>query len=82
MFLGALIVQLISFLIFTLIFLRFMYRVHRFEQAWTLHCGRQWYNDWRALAVALSVSCVGIIVRPLQLLEFGLPMGASDKNEL
>ena len=65
-FLGALIAQLISFLIFTYIFLRFLYRVYRFEHnTWTLHCGRRWYSDWRVLAAALGVSCVGIIVCPL-----------------
>ncbi|KAI0254690.1 RTA1 like protein-domain-containing protein [Lactifluus subvellereus] len=65
-FLGALVIQLISFLIFTTIFLRFMRRVHKFERdAWTLHRGNQWYNDWRTLAAALGVSCVGIIIRSL-----------------
>lgn len=64
-FLGALIIQLISFIIFTYIFLRFVHRVRRFERdVWTLHHGCQWYNDWRSLAVALGISCVGIIVRP------------------
>ncbi|KAH9045410.1 RTA1-like protein [Lactarius pseudohatsudake] len=63
-FLGALIIQLISFLIFTLIFLRFVYRVHKFEhEAWFLHRKNRWYNDWRMLGVALGVSCVGIIIR-------------------
>ena len=68
MFLGALIIQLISFFIFTCIFLRFVYRVYRLEHnAWTLHRGRRWYSDWRVLTVALGVSCIGIIVCPLQL---------------
>jgi len=63
-FLGALIIQLISFLIFTLIFLRFVYHVHKFEhEAWLLHRENRWYNDWRLLSVALGVSCVGIIIR-------------------
>ncbi|KAI9448037.1 RTA1-like protein [Lactarius indigo] len=63
-FLGALIIQLISFLIFTLIFLRFVYRVHKFEpETWLLHRENRWYNDWRMLGVALGVSCVGIVIR-------------------
>jgi len=63
-FLGALIIQLISFIIFTCIFLRFVHRVRRFERdVWTLHHGCRWYNDWRALTVALGISCVGIIIR-------------------
>lgn len=66
MFLGALVAQLISFLIFTTVFLRFMRRVHKFErEAWTLHRENRWYNDWRTLAAALGVSCVGIIVCPM-----------------
>jgi hypothetical protein len=44
-----------------------MYRVRKFERdAWTLHRGNQWYNDWRALALALGISCIGILVRPLR----------------
>jgi len=63
-FLGALIIQLTSFLIFTLIFLRFVYHVHKSEhEAWSLHRESRWYNDWRMLGVALGVSCVGIIIR-------------------
>ncbi|KAF8261380.1 RTA1 like protein-domain-containing protein, partial [Lactarius quietus] len=63
-FLGALIIQLISFLTFASIFLRFVYHVHKFEhETWLVHCENRWYNDWRMLGVALGVSCVGIIIR-------------------
>jgi hypothetical protein len=42
-----------------------VHRVRRFQRdAWTLHRGNQWYNDWRALAVALGISYIDIIVRP------------------
>ena len=34
-----------------------------------LHDGRQWYSDWRALAVALGVSCIRTNMYPLQLLD-------------
>ncbi|KAH9977784.1 RTA1-like protein [Lactifluus volemus] len=62
-FLGALITQLISFLIFTAIFLRFMHHMRKFERdAWT-HRENKWHNDWRVLAGALGVSCIGIIIR-------------------
>lgn len=65
-FLGALIIQLISFSIFTLIFLCFVYHVRKFEhEAWFLHRENRWYNDWRMLGIALGVSCVGIVVRPM-----------------
>jgi RTA1 like protein len=70
-FLGALVIQLISFMIFTATFLRFMHRVHKFEgDSWTLHGGKRWYNDWRVLAAALGVSCVGIIVCLLYLIAW------------
>ncbi|KAI0268259.1 RTA1 like protein-domain-containing protein [Gloeopeniophorella convolvens] len=63
-FLGALVIQLLSFLAFTLVFIRFMLRVRKYEHdAWVLHQGRPWYNNWLALAGAMAVSCVGIIIR-------------------
>jgi len=63
-FLGGLFIQVISFLVFTTVFLRFVYRVHKFERkAWMFHHGNRWYSDWRTLAVALGISCAGIIIR-------------------
>ncbi|KAI0068733.1 hypothetical protein BV25DRAFT_1817642 [Artomyces pyxidatus] len=65
-FLVGLIIQLLSFATFTTIFYRFLYRVHKYEpQVWTRDQGKPWYLDWRILVVAMSVSCVGIIIRSI-----------------
>ncbi|KIJ70467.1 hypothetical protein HYDPIDRAFT_105201, partial [Hydnomerulius pinastri MD-312] len=50
-FLAGLALQLTSFATFTMIYSFFLYR------------GKLWYNDWRALAGALCLSCVGILIR-------------------
>lgn len=63
-FLVGLILQLLSFIFFTLVYVRFIYRVREYEPAmWHRDGNLSWFNDWRALAGALAVSCVGIIVR-------------------
>ena len=59
---------MLSFAFFTAVYLRFLWRVHKFEpDTWTRDAGKKWYYDWRALAGAMFVSCVGILVRPLSL---------------
>lgn len=56
--------QLASFLTFTAIFSVFMRRVHSQEPAvWVMHADKKWYQDWRALAGAMSFSFLGILVR-------------------
>jgi len=63
-FLAGLALQLLSFLIFTIIYIRFLLRVRRYEPAiWSKDAGKKWYIDWRSLAGALFVSCIGILVR-------------------
>ncbi|KIJ70506.1 hypothetical protein HYDPIDRAFT_23606 [Hydnomerulius pinastri MD-312] len=63
-FLAGLVLQLASFLTFSCLYVRFLYRVYTLEHdAWERDKGRPWYVDWRTLAAALSVSCVGILVR-------------------
>ncbi|KAI0785862.1 RTA1-like protein [Abortiporus biennis] len=64
-FLGGLILQLISFVFFTFCFVKLLLSVHNLQpQIWNRDAIRtEWYNDWRSLAFALSVSCAGIIVR-------------------
>ena len=58
--------QLASFFFFTCVYLRFLYRMRKYENhIWTRDQGLKWYNDWRALAGAMFVSCVGILVRVL-----------------
>lgn len=63
-FLAGLIVQLISFITFTCLYIIFLYRVYtRKPDAWTMDESKPWYNDWRALGAALVISCIGIMVR-------------------
>ncbi|KAH7909729.1 RTA1 like protein-domain-containing protein [Hygrophoropsis aurantiaca] len=63
-FFAGLILQLVSFLSFSLITGWFIYQVHRKETAvWTQDEHRIWYRDWRSLAGALSVSCITILIR-------------------
>lgn len=56
--------QLASFAFFTALYLRFLYRVRKYQPSvWRRDEGMAWYKDWRSLALALSISCVGILVR-------------------
>ncbi|KAI0347275.1 RTA1-like protein [Trametopsis cervina] len=63
-FLAGLAIQLVSFAFFTLLYLRFLYRVHKYEpQVWMRDAHKSWFRDWRSLAAALVVSCIGVLVR-------------------
>ncbi|KAH7909630.1 RTA1 like protein-domain-containing protein [Hygrophoropsis aurantiaca] len=63
-FVLGLILQLLSFLSFSVINGWFIYQVYRKETAvWTQDEHRVWYRDWRSLAGALSISCIAILVR-------------------
>ncbi|KAJ4478175.1 RTA1-like protein [Lentinula aciculospora] len=63
-FLTGLALQLLSFLIFTCIFLIFLYRVQKYQNAiFTKDKALVWYKDWRALAGTMIVSCIGILIR-------------------
>jgi uncharacterized membrane protein YbhN (UPF0104 family) len=63
-FLGGLAAQLASFLVFTCIYAVFLFRVRKRNPAiWMKDQDKPWYHDWRALAGALGISCVGILVR-------------------
>jgi len=56
--------HLASFLTFSCIYARFLYRVYTLERdVWKRDKGQRWYLDWRALAGALAVSCIGILIR-------------------
>ncbi|KAG6808622.1 hypothetical protein H0H93_016678, partial [Arthromyces matolae] len=64
LFLAGLILQLVSFALYTTIYGIFLYRVRtKNPEIW--HCDRNkpWYNDWRTLSNVLCVSCVGILIR-------------------
>ncbi|PAV23663.1 RTA1-domain-containing [Pyrrhoderma noxium] len=65
-FLTGLILQLVSFIIFTIMYLRFLQLVYRNDrQVWNKDVNRKmpWYEDWRALAAAFFLSCILIIIR-------------------
>jgi len=63
-FLAGLAAQLLSFLCFSFIYLVFLYRVRRHEpETWEMDNNKRWYNSWLALAVAMFVSCIGILIR-------------------
>lgn len=67
-FLIGLILQLVSFAAFFCIYLIFLYRVRKGSP-------RLWFrdarmkkprtSDWRSLALALFVSCIGVLVSPI-----------------
>lgn len=65
-FLAGLALQLLSFLFFTILYARFIYRVYKHEpQVWAQDSGKPFYHDWRALAFALGLSCLGILIRSI-----------------
>jgi len=63
-FLAGLVLQLASFSVFSVIFARFLYKICS-EGSGILErdTNRPWYRDWRTLAAALVVSCIGILIR-------------------
>ncbi|KAG8872280.1 hypothetical protein FRB98_009706, partial [Tulasnella sp. 332] len=65
-FLMGLALQMISFAIFTLLFIDWAYKVRKHGQDEWLRdglAGKPWYKDRRALAAAMLISCIGILVR-------------------
>jgi hypothetical protein len=63
---AGLALQLASFAFFTLVYLRFLYRVRKYQpDVWAKDMGKKWYKNWLSLAAALVVSCIGILVSPL-----------------
>ncbi|ESK96060.1 integral to membrane protein [Moniliophthora roreri MCA 2997] len=63
-FLAGLALQLLSFAIFTFIYLNFVHRVRKYELAtWHMDQSKKWYNDWRSLAGAVFISCIGVLIR-------------------
>ena len=62
-FLAGLVLQLVSFTLFSGIYIRFLYRVYTLERdIWEHDKAEAWYHDWRTLATALAISCIGILV--------------------
>jgi len=62
-FLAGLAAQLVSFLVFTCIYLLFLLRVRKHRpEVWSVDKDKTWNNAWRALTVALFTSCIGVLV--------------------
>jgi len=65
-FLGGLAAQLVSFFVFTIIYLTFLYRVRKYSpDIWNMDHDKPWHQSWRTLATVLIVSCIGILIRSL-----------------
>ena len=61
---AGLAIQLFSFFLFCCVYVVFLYRVYRYEAStWRKDANLPWYKDWRTLAGALGISCIGILVR-------------------
>ncbi|KAG2128664.1 RTA1-like protein [Suillus bovinus] len=64
MFLAGLAVQLVSFIFFCAIYARFLHKVYTEEQDVCMRDSKKpWYSDWRTLAAALAISCIGLLIR-------------------
>ncbi|THH30536.1 hypothetical protein EUX98_g3661 [Antrodiella citrinella] len=63
-FLAGLALQLVSFVTFSILYVRFLFRMWKHEpEQWTRDSHLPWYRDWRSLAGAMVVSCIGILIR-------------------
>ncbi|KAJ7591041.1 RTA1-like protein [Mycena floridula] len=64
LFLTGLALQLASFVLFTITYVVFLYRVYKTKpETFFKDSSKPWFVDWRALAFAISISCVGILIR-------------------
>ncbi len=65
-FMIGITIQLISFVVFVIIFLWFLHKVRTEDSStWCKDEGKGWRRDWRVLSVAIGISCVGVLVRIL-----------------
>lgn len=63
-FLCGLILQGVSFAFFNAVFCTWLYRTCKYERiVWIQDMSKPWHQDWRSLAGALVVSCIGITIR-------------------
>ncbi|KAI0762726.1 RTA-like protein [Fomes fomentarius] len=63
-FLTGLALQLVSFFLFVLVVVRFLYRVKTMEpKTWVKDANKRWHSDWRFLSGVLLVSSAGVLVR-------------------
>ncbi|TFK43477.1 RTA1-like protein [Crucibulum laeve] len=63
-FLAGLAAQLLSFFVFTCLYIVFLNRVRKYQpEVWNMDANKSWLTSWRTLAVVLFVSCIGILIR-------------------
>ncbi|KAK7681661.1 hypothetical protein QCA50_015395 [Cerrena zonata] len=83
-FLVGLILQAISFVFFTIMYIHFLINVKKHEsRIWNRDAGNGMLKDWRGLAGALFASCVFILIRSVyRIAELSQGYGgAISKNE-
>lgn len=57
--------QMGSFALFSALYGVFLIRVRKYApEVWHSQTPVPWYRNWKALAAALALSCIGILVRP------------------
>ncbi|QRW02251.1 RTA1-like protein [Ceratobasidium sp. AG-Ba] len=63
-FLAGLAAQMASFALFSALYIVFLLRLYRnAPDIWHHQTPVPWYRNWKALAAALGLSCVGILIR-------------------
>ncbi|CDO75869.1 hypothetical protein BN946_scf184672.g2 [Trametes cinnabarina] len=63
-FLAGLVLQLISFALFVILALRFLFRIKTMDpHVWAVDAEKPWHRDWRMLGSVLIVSSIGILIR-------------------
>ncbi|KAH7343267.1 RTA1-like protein [Rhizoctonia solani] len=63
-FLAGLALQLASFALFSALYIVFLIRIYKFApEIWHHQTPVPWYRNWKTLAAALALSCVGILIR-------------------
>ncbi|KAF9041202.1 RTA1-like protein [Panaeolus papilionaceus] len=63
-FLIGIVIQLVSFFVYTILFVVFTWKLYHLESdVWRKDRHKKWYNRWQALPMALGVSCIGILIR-------------------
>ncbi|ELU45386.1 putative RTA1-like protein [Rhizoctonia solani AG-1 IA] len=64
LFLTGLALQLASFALFSALYIVFLIRVYKSApEIWHHDPPVPWYSNWKTLAAALALSCVGILIR-------------------
>ncbi|KAB5592102.1 Protein RTA1 [Ceratobasidium theobromae] len=64
LFLAGLAMQMASFALFSALYIVFLVRVYRnAPEVWHHNPPVPWYQNWKTLAIALGLSCVGILIR-------------------